>query len=289
MTLSKSQERQSLLCPEGFRRVPIHGGTAYVRCDVEDKQLHALLAHQGEVLKASTKTRVRRLGQWAVKETHHGVASRFIGRARRRSRHPWMALHYLRCKGVRVPEPLAYIEYGRLGLVKSSAHIFQYLSFYYDVETWLSLQIREGIEGKDITAFLDGLAKAVNTLCDSGAWHADLSGKNIMTRDGTQFYFVDLDAVQLEGGYNDEKRLKNHVQLYDSFCDALSDALLVPFIQAMLPDHLDLRVWMPKVRKAQQERRTKVEAYWAKHGPPERMNPLRGFLSEHALEMEQQA
>lgn len=287
MTLSKSQVWQRLLCPKGFRRLKIHGGAAYVRNDMEDNQLQALLAHQGEVLKASSKSKVRRLGHWTVKETHHGLTSRIIGRARRRSRHPWMALNYLRIKGVPVPEPLAYIEYGRFGLVKSSALLFQYLSFCYDVETWLSLQIREGIEGEAITAFLDGLAQAVNILCESGAWHGDLSGKNIMTRDGMQFYFVDLDAVQLDSIYTDEKRLKNHVQLYDSFCDALSDALLVPFIQAMLPESLDLRVWMPKVRKAQQERRTKVEAYWAKHGPPERMNPLRGFLSEHALETEQ--
>ena len=72
---------------------------------------------------------------------------------------------------------------------------------------------------------------------------------------------------------------------YDSFV-TLSDALLVPFIQAMLPEHIDLRIWMPKVRKAQRERRAKVEAYWAKHGPPERMNPLRGCISEHSIEME---
>ena len=286
MTSKKSKVWQVLLCPKGFRRLKIPGGAAYVRDDLEDKQLNALLAHQGEILKASSKSRVRRLGHWAVKEMHHGLTSRIIGRARRRSRHPWMALNYLRIKGVSVPEPLAYIEYGRFGLVRSSAQIFQYLSFYYDVETWLSLQIREGIEGESVTAFLDGLAQAVNTLCDSGAWHADLSGKNIMTHDGTQFYFVDLDAVQLESDYDDDKRLKNHVQLYDSFCDALSDKLLVPFIQAMLPEHLDLRAWMPKVRKAQRERRAKVEAYWAKHGPPERMNPLRGFLSDHPIETE---
>ena len=287
MTRSKSKVWQVLLCPKGYRRLKIPGGAAYVRDDLEEKALQALLAHQGEILKASSKSRVRRLGQWTVKEMHHGAASRLIGRARHRSRHPWMALNYLRIKDVPVPEPLAYIEYGHLGLVKSSAQIFQYLSFCYDVETWLSLQIREGIEGESITAFLNGLAKAVNTLCASGAWHADLSGKNIMTRDGVQFYFVDLDAVQLEGSYDDEKRLKNHVQLYDSFCDALSDTLLVPFIQAMLPEHLDLRVWMPKVRKAQRARRAKVEAHWAKYGPPERMNPLRGCISEHSIEMEQ--
>ena len=289
MTRSKSKVWQVLLCPKGFRRLKIPGGVAYVRNDLEETKLQALLAHQGEILKASSKSQVRRLGHWAIKEKHHGVASRLVGRARHRSRHPWMALNFLHIKNVPVPEPLAYIEYGRLGLVKSSVQIFQYLSFCYDVETWLSLQIREGVEGESITRFLDGLAKAVNSLCASGAWHADLSGKNIMTRDGIQFYFVDLDAVQLENSYDDEKRLKNHVQLYDSFCDALSDALLVPFIQAMLPEHLDLRVWMPKVRQAQRERRAKVEAHWAKHGPPERMNPLRGCISEHSIELEQQS
>ncbi|HDP35265.1 MAG TPA: hypothetical protein ENN29_09175, partial [Candidatus Hydrogenedentes bacterium] len=210
MTMSKSQERKTLLCPEGFTRLKIRGGVAYLRKDVNEKQLRALLAHEGEVLKTSAKARVRRLGHWLIKETTLGAASAFIGRARRRGRGPWMALQFLRGKGVRVPEPLAYIEYGRFGVVTKSAQICQYLSFHYDVETWLSKRIREGAEGETIAAFLEALAKAVNTLCASGAWHADLSGKNIMTRDGTQFYFVDLDAVEMNVPYDDEKRLKNH-------------------------------------------------------------------------------
>ncbi len=288
MTLSKSQDQQTLLCPEGFTRIAVPGGAAYARRDVDKQQLMKLLAYDGEILKSSAKSRVRRLGHWVIKETRHHWASGIIGRARRQSRHSWMALHYLHKNGVRVPEPLAYIEYGRLGVVKSSAQIFQYLSFSYDVETYLSMRIREGTEAEFFSSFLAALAASINKLGASGAWHADLSGKNIMTRDGAVFYFVDLEAVEYGCPYDDEKRLKNHVQLYDSFCDALSDALLVPFIGAMLPEHLDLRVWMPKVRKAQQERRARIEARWAKQGPPTRLNPLREFRMEQPLEQERQ-
>lgn len=286
MMSHKSEELQAFLCPDGFRQLPVPGGMAYARQDVDEKQLQALLTYEGEVLKTSEKSRVRRLGHWVIKETRHGLASGLVGHGRSRSRAPWIALHYLRQHGVRVPEPLAYVEYGRLGMVKAGAQIFQYLSFSYDVETYLSMRIREGVDGEAIAAFLAELARAVNKLGESGAWHADLSGKNIMTRDGAQFYFVDLEAVEIGCVYDDEKRLKNHIQLYDSFCDALSDALLVPFIEAMLPNNLDLRVWMPRVRQAQRERRARIEARWAKYGPPERLNPLRAFRFDQPHEQE---
>ena len=121
------------------------------------------------------------------------------------------------------------------------------------------------------------LALAVKELETVQAYHADLSGKNIYTADGKNFYFIDLEAVQFNVEYDAKKRMKNHVQLYDSFCDALSDLLLVPFLGALMHESLDLRVWMPEVRKAQKERRAQVEASWAKHGQPERINPLRAF------------
>ena len=39
----------------------------------------------------------------------------------------------------------------------------------------------QGASDDEIHAFLRALADAVNGLCDSGAYHADLAGKNILT------------------------------------------------------------------------------------------------------------
>ncbi len=264
-------DRKSLLCPEGFQELRLPMGRAWARQDVSAEQLTAILSHDAETLKESSKSRVRRIGHWVLKETRGGLRRR----AARRQHDAWMASHFLRAHGVRVPEPLALIERKRLGVLTGSVHIFQYLGGCRNVEHYLSDFIHAGTQGDVLAAFLERLAASVNAISAAGAYHSDLSGKNIFTKDGVRFYFIDLDAVEIGFEYTDEKRLKNHVQLYDSFCDALSDTLLVPFIQAMTPSHLDLRVWMPTVRSAQEKRRAKVEAYWARHGRPDNVNPLR--------------
>lgn len=283
MTSETTLDTSMLLCPGGYMEIDIPGGRAYVRQDVTAKQLHILLTHKADILKESSKSQVKRIGHWVIKETRHSPAAGMLGRAARRPRSAWMAAHRLRQHHVHVPEPLAYVEYMRLGVCTRTVHVFQYLSHCPDIEFYLSERIHAGAEGEELAAFLSHLAAAVNGLVASGAYHGDLSGKNIMTRDGHRFYFVDLDAVELGRTYDEDKRLKNHVQLYDSFCDALSDALLVPFIQAMLPETVNLRVWMPRVREEQARRRAKIEKRWEEHGPPERMNPLRAFR-DHALE-----
>ena len=264
-------DMKSLLCPEGFQELRLPAGRAWARQDVSAEQLTAILDHDAEVLKDSAKSRVRRIGHWVLKETRGG----FRRRAARRQHDAWTASHFLRAHGVRVPEPLALIERRRLGVLTGSTHIFQYLSGCHNVEHYLNDVIHAGAQGDALAAFLERLAAAVNAISEAGAYHTDLSGKNIFTRDGVRFYFIDLDAVELGREYSDERLLKNHVQLYDSFCDALSDTLLVPFIQAMTPPQLDLRVWMPKVRSAQEKRRAKVEAHWARYGRPDNVNPLR--------------
>lgn len=281
MTARASINMHALMCPEGFREARVAKRKAWIRQDVTEAQLEALLAYDAEPIKESAKSRVRRIGHWVIKETRGSIRRR----AARRQHKAWMAAHYLRQHGIRVPEPLALIERTRLGVVTGSDHVFQYLDGCKNVEAYLSDCIHAEVQGDALATFLAGLATAVNAITAAGAYHSDLSGKNIFTRDGHRFYFIDLDAVELGVSCDDAMRLRNHVQLYDSFCDALSDKLLVPFIQAMLPKHADLRVWMPEVRRAQEKRRARVEAYWAKHGRPENINPLRAVREIYTEEL----
>jgi hypothetical protein len=76
--------------------------------------------------------------------------------------------------------------------------------------------------------------------------------------------------VELDVPCDDARRLRNHIQLYDSFCDELHDQLLAPFIMRMMPPGTDPRVWLPQVRKGQKDRRRLVEARWEKEGKLER-------------------
>lgn len=267
------------LCPAGFVKTHIKSRAIYLREDVSIQQLDLLLTGEAEVLKETPKSQVRTMGHWIIKSRTTGFLRALCSPSTNKIRHhsAWEASHFLRSKGVRVPEPLGYIEQGRAGIITKSWHIFQNLQQYKDVEMYVSTLIGKGADGVVLAAFLTHLAAAVNGINECGAYHSDLSGKNIFTRDGVRFYFIDLDAVQIDVPYDEEKRLKNHVQLYDSFCDAISDTLLVPFIESLLPESIDLRIWMPEVRKAQEKRRAKVESYWAKHGQPEHINPLRAF------------
>ena len=255
------------MCPPNFRVNRQSGRIVYLRNDVTDEQLETLLRYPGEVLKSSPKAEVRRVGHWVVKETRAGAVKAVRHTLMRdRYRRPWLAAHRLRAHRVRVPEPLAFVEKERLGIASGTVFIFQYLAGQMNVEEFLLSLLKQGAGADAIGGFLDRLADGINGIEAAGAYHADLSGKNIFTREGDRFYFIDLDDVSLDVSIDEEARLKNHVQLYDSFCDALNDSLMVPFIEKMLPDGLDLRVWMPRVRKAQQERRVAIEAKWEKQG-----------------------
>ncbi|NLN94270.1 MAG: hypothetical protein GX130_13330 [Candidatus Hydrogenedens sp.] len=280
--LTKDEEA-ALLCPEGFLRSRIRGGTAWMRADVNAEQLQQMMGHEQEVLKETDKSKVSRLGHWIIKRRKTSGGRTALASLARRNmlRMPWYANHYLRQRGVPVPEPLAYVEFGYGGVVTSTASLFQYLNQCRDVEHYLFEFIRQGADVEAISSFLFNLARAFNTLEKSGAWHGDLSGKNIYTGDGKRFYFIDLEAVELKVPYTEERRMKNHVQLYDSFCDALTDTLLFPFIKEMTPESIDLRVWMPEVRRIQEERRTAVEQRWEKYGAPEKINPLRALRRNH--------
>lgn len=222
----------------------------------------AALAEPGHPLKASAKANVRRAGPWLIKESAGHPLARTVKHTfhRARYRRAWQASLELHRRGVTVPEPVAYAEWGLAGIVTRNALVTEYLGQHRNVEDTARSLIANGARQETFATFLRSLAEAVNGLAAANAYHADLSGKNIYTSDGESFCFIDLDAVQLDVPYDEDKRLKNHVQLYDSFCDMLSDRLLVPFIEAMVTPDIDIRVWMPAVRKGQAERRHRHEA-----------------------------
>ena len=242
----------------------------YLSGNVNEDAILTLLRTPGTPIKDSTKTRTWFTPPFLVKESRGPVLVRLVRHTFQRHRHrrPWIAAHHLTAHDVGGPRPIAFIETGFLGLITRTTMVSEYLEGYRDVERFLIALVQQGA-GKDTVAqFLAGLTDAVNDLVASGAYHADLSGKNIYTKDGTQFRFIDLDAVSLDVPYDDDLRLKNHIQIYDSFCDMLNDAMLVPFITRMLTTAQDPRVWMPKVRAGQQERRLRIEERWTQEGKP---------------------
>jgi len=220
--------RDPLLCQEDLRRER-HGALAiYLMPGIELAEVLDALDRSGELLKESRKGNVRRVGDWVVKESAPsllGTIKRTIRRARYRQ--AWLSALHLRAKGVRVPEPIAFVETRRLGVISGHALITRYLQGHRDVERFAVGLVRRGAGRDTLVLFLDALAEAIRGVEAAGVWHADLSGKNILTADGAHFTFIDLDAAQPDTAYSEERRLKNHVQLYDSFCDFINDQLMV--------------------------------------------------------------
>lgn len=208
------------------------------------------------------------MGEYVVKRQHaQGVAQALrltLQPARRRQ--AWNAARRLQEAGVGVPTPWAYAEGRNAGLVRWTALLSQYLSGLQTVEEYAAGLPRTD-EGRAAAGeFLSRLAQAVAGLERANALHRDLSGKNILTRDGTAFWFIDLDSVVLDGRYSFAARLRNHVQLYDSFCDLWGPEILGPFLFSLMPEDFDRTRWICSVQRLQARRRERLVRAWARIG-----------------------
>lgn len=253
--------RDILLCHKELRRERVAGTWVYLGPETALDDVLAAIEGPGEPLKAGAKSPVWRYGHWVVKRSGGGVAGTVKRTVQReRYRRAWLAAHHLDLHGVNVPRPVAFVEWRRAGVISAQAMVSEYLDEHRNVEDFTRALLQRGAGKDTLTHFFTALGAAVRQLEAAGAFHADLSGKNIFTRDGARFVFIDLDAVALGGPYTEARRLKNHVQLYDSFCDHLNDRVLVPFITSLLPEAIDARAWMPRVREGQAARRARYLA-----------------------------
>lgn len=244
------------------------GVTLYRRSDAEPDLILNALDTNGEVMKRSRKSEIRRVGDWVVKTSRGPAVAEAFKHTFRRSkyRRGWSAALHLERHGVSIARPIAFVERGAFGIILGNAMVSEYLDGCQDVEHYADEVIVPNNNSDEAVGYLLRVANAVNALCGSGAYHMDLAGKNILTRDGQAFYFVDLEGVRLGEAYTDERRMSNHVQLYDSFCDRWGDDVLQPFIARMLPNTEDLDSWMARVRERQAVRRARTEAIWRAQG-----------------------
>ena len=229
----------------------------YHRSDLDPQTLLNAIESGGDTLKTSPKSETRRVGEWAVKRSRleGGLGPLKRTLARSRYRRAWVAANHLHSRGVHVPEPLAYGEWTSSGIVFGNVLATRFLAEHVNVEVFAAKLVKSSATQEALDVFFAGLASAVNRLTSVGAYHADLSGKNIFTKDGSEFYFIDLDGVVLGKPYSDALRLKNHIQLSDSFCDFCDHNTLGRFHSRMLPDSENLEKWMPQVVEGQKLRR----------------------------------
>lgn len=242
-----------------------------IRGDASLEYVMGVLNAPRNTLKRSSKSWTCRVGEWVVKESSFQRGAAVLKHTVRRNhyRRAWEAACFLADRGIPTPEPLAYVEFGACGLIWKNALVVRFLEGFERTDHCIQRRVAEGVSDVDITAFFDGLAAAIEGLSANGVYHSDLTGKNILTRDGTSFHFIDLDGVYLSVPYTREKRIRNHVQLYDTFLEWLPDETLSRFITKLIPADADVAAWMQEVREIRRIRRERAEALWRKYGRPE--------------------
>lgn len=234
---------------------------------IERERVLEALKAPGELMKRSRSFVTKRVGPWVIKTAwYQGLWRQLTDPGR--SRRGWDAARWLAESRVPVPRPIAYVERRMMGIVTRSAVVSEFLEGAVNVEAY-ARQLAQNDDTNAPRAFLTKLAAAVDAIARAGAWHADLSGKNIFTSDGKVFTFIDLDSVHLHGPDTDERRLKNAVQLYDSFCDVWDDAVLGPCINALAPEGEDAALWFAQMKVEQRKRRTIQLALWEQQGRSE--------------------
>ena len=237
--------------------------------DVSAETILNVIEMPGETLKRSAKTHTRRVDGYIVKSSEGPVPIEFIRHTidRNRYRRAWKAALHLARHGIPAPRPVAHVEWSVAGMIWRHAAITRFIDGCQDVEHFYDGHLREAASASEQTAYLNRIANAINAFIATGAIHTDLAGKNILTRDGETFYFIDLDGVLLNTPFDELHQIQLHVQLYDSFTDRCSEDLLLPFIAALKPrDHGDFDSWIARVKAVQAVRRARTVAAWKREG-----------------------
>ena len=255
------------VCIDRLGSLTIHRKRAVSSETVRDLFDQAL-GGAGEPLKVTRKSETRRLGPWVTKLCRAQAPLGLVRLNCRPSRYrrPWIVSWHLLNKGVGVPAPVAFIEKRSFGIIAACATVCEYLEGARTVEQYADRLVAQSAAEEEIERFLARLADSISRLVSSGAYHTDLSGKNILTRDGNSFYFIDLDSVVLNRPYSDGMRLRNHIQLYDSFCDRWDPNCLEPFLLRLLPAACDSKAWIMAVKNGQAARRARQLAIWQRQG-----------------------
>lgn len=212
-------ERRAANRSGGVRPVRAGGARVWLAGGMDPAECVAIAAGDGERLSVSRKTEVVRVGDWAVRRSRvdGGAGPIRLTVQRRRNRRGLEAGLMLPRLGIEVPELAGLVEWSVAGVIWRHALVMRYLEGYHSIREH-ALMLRDQPD-EEVRRFLSSLADAVVRLREARVYHSDLAYKNVLTPDGVHFCFIDLDAVQCRHDQTPEDRLRNAVQLVDSFSD----------------------------------------------------------------------
>jgi hypothetical protein len=210
------------------------------------KKLIETLESRGDPLQITKKRSVCRHGDWVVKKSlfDKGIGPLKHTFKRSRYRVGWNASVVLTNRGVPVAKPLGFIEYRVGGVIWTNCLVTEYLKDCVNIADYLRTHELDD-EGK--MNFLRELTSAINQFIDSGAYNQDLKVQNLLTSDGKNFHFIDLDEVVLDKPYPADVRMKNHTQLLYGLNSYLTDTEKGIVINSLGVDGLALEQWREQV------------------------------------------
>lgn len=148
------------------------------------------------------------------------------------ARKAWFAAHGILALNFLTPQPIALIEEKKFSMLKKSFLIMEdisdFLPSYKYISEKFSCYDKVTVEKKQM--FVSRLAASLRQFHDSGVYHSDLKGSNIMITelpDTWNIFYIDLDRVYFNKRITLKKKIKNLTQLNASMpnCITYTDRL----------------------------------------------------------------
>ena len=196
------------------------------------------LIYQGEAIKISKKAISRKFENIFLKITNFPFlegAFRHIF-LRERYRNAWNISIIASNLDIAIPTPIFYLEILFYKIPWQSFFAIEYIHNSVNIEKFAQQLVEKKLT-EPLKKLFSELSATISNLWANNLYHRDLSGKNILTVDGSKIYLVDLDSVKILKNFSLQHKLKNLVQIYDSFCDYVEDELLKNCIFSLLPEY----------------------------------------------------
>jgi tRNA A-37 threonylcarbamoyl transferase component Bud32 len=165
-----------------------------------------------------------------------------------RGRRAWIAGNGFAVRGIPTPQPIALVERKFFGFTRDDILLTEYIDDSLSVNDYISKHfsneynptesplLKEGMGVKKKRLFIEELARLVRSFHDTGIYHSDLSGRNIIVREGQpghwEMYIIDLDAVSLWKKLTLRRRLKDLARINNVCPDCITNTDRMRFFKA---------------------------------------------------------
>ena len=179
-----------------------------------------------------------------------------------RGRRAWHAANALIVRAIPTPKPLALVEETRGLLLRRCWLVTEYLESAPTLAKYVhSRFVMDESEAADVGSLLRKLAKAMATLYRENIYHGDMKASNILVKveqdNVPEFYFTDLDGIQLWRSPHASRVVKNLVQLFCSLPLCVARPVAVRFFICFLREtglKRELKHRLPEIARKAQDR-----------------------------------